>query len=327
VIAIQGGIDVATRSIEAARLSAHVNLLDLDLNLLIALDALLTERSVTRAAVALHRSQPALSASLKRLRRQFGDDLLVRVGNNHELTPLAQQLKSRVALVLADIERVFGTRAQFDAQASDREFVIMTADYGQMMLGCVIAAELARDAPHVRVRYRPLSDTAINEADDTLRAVDGFILPHGFVHDMPFLDAYSDRWIILADGANTVIGDSVTLQDLTRLEWVLAFHRQGSHVPPVRQLQLLGVDLRVVVAVEGFVSLPAFVAGTERVTIMQERLARTIAPAPGFRTIECPFDAVPLTEALWWHPAVEHDPGHAWFREVVRRAGERIAAG
>lgn len=318
---------MATRSVEAARVSTQVNLLDLDLNLLIALDALLTERSVTRAAEVLHRSQPALSASLKRLRRQFGDDLLVRVGNNHELTPLALQLKSRVAMVLADIERVFGTRARFDAPASDREFVLMTADYGQMMLGCAIAAELAREAPGVRVRYRPLSDTAINEADDTLRAVDGFILPHGFVHGMPFLDAYSDRWVILADADNTLIGDTVTLQDLTRLDWVLAFHRQGSHVPPVRQLQLLGVDLRVAVALEGFVSLPAFVAGTDRVTIMQERLAAAIAPAPRFRTIECPFDAVPLTEALWWHPAVEHDPGHAWLRGVVRRAGDRIAAG
>jgi DNA-binding transcriptional LysR family regulator len=311
---------------DRARVSAQVNLLDLDLNLLVALDALLTERSVTRAAEVLHRSQPALSASLKRLRRQFGDDLLVRVGNNHELTPLAVQLKSRVAMVLADVERVFATRARFDAQASDREFVVLTADYGQMILGRAIAAEMAVEAPRVRLRYRPLSDVAIAEADDALRAVDGFILPHGFVHDMPHLDAYTDRWMILADAENPRVGDRLAFTDLQSLDWVLAFHRQGSHVPPVRQMQLLGVDLRVAVAIEGFIALPGFVAGTERVTIIQERLARQIAPAPAFRLIECPFEAVPLTEALWWHPAVEHDPGHAWFRDMVRRAGDRIAA-
>lgn len=309
---------------DRARVSAQVNLLDLDLNLLVALDALLTERSVTRAAEVLHRSQPALSASLKRLRRQFGDDLLVRVGNNHELTPLAVQLKSRVAMVLADVERVFATRARFDAQASDREFVVLTADYGQMMLGRAIAAEMAVEAPHVRLRYRPLSDAAIAEADDALRAVDGFILPHGFVHDVPHLDAYTDRWMILADAENPRVGDRLAFADLQSLDWVLAFHRQGSHVPPVRQMQLLGIDLRVAVAIEGFIALPGYVAGTERVTIIQERLAREIAPAPAFRLIECPFEAVPLTEALWWHPAVEHDPGHAWFRGVVRRAGDRI---
>jgi DNA-binding transcriptional LysR family regulator len=311
---------------DRARPSAQVNLLDLDLNLLVALDALLTERSVTRAAEVLHRSQPALSASLKRLRRQFGDDLLVRVGNNHELTSLAVQLKSRVAMVLADVERVFATRARFDAQASDREFVVLTADYGQMMLGRYIAAEMAAEAPHVRLRYRPLTDAAIAEADDALRAVDGFILPHGFVHDMPCLDAYTDRWMILADADNARVGDSLAFADLRSLDWVLAFHRQGSHVPPVRQMQLLGVDLRVAVSIEGFIALPGYVAGTDRVTIIQERLAREIAPAPAFRLIECPFEAVPLTEALWWHPAVEHDPGHAWFRDVVRRAGDRISA-
>lgn len=315
---------MTSRPIDARGISAQVNLLDLDLNLLVALDALLTERSVTRAAEVVHRSQPALSASLKRLRRQFGDDLLVRVGNEHELTPLAVQLKPRVAMVLADVERVFATRARFDAASSDREFVVLTADYGQMMLGRYIAAELAREAPLVRLRCWPLNDTVIAEADDTLRAVDGFILPHGFVHDMPFLDAYTDRWVILVDAANEAIGEHVTLADLTKVDWVLAFHRQGSHVPPVRQLQLLGVDLRVAVAVEGFLALPSLVAGTGRATIIQERLAREIAPAQQFRMIECPFDAVPLTEALWWHPAVEHDPGHAWFRDIAHRAGQRI---
>ncbi len=157
-----------------------------------------------------------------------------------------------------------------------------------------------------------------------LRAVDGFILPHGFVHDVPHLDAYTDRWVILADAENPRVGDRLAFADLQSLDWVLAFHRQGSHVPPVRQMQLLGIDLRVAVAIEGFIALPGYVAGTERVTIIQERLAREIAPAPAFRLIECPFEAVPLTEALWWHPAVEHDPGHAWFRGVVRRAGDRI---
>ena len=244
------------------RVDQHVNLLDLDLNLLVALDALLTERSVTRAAEVLHRSQPALSASLKRLRRQFGDDLLVRVGNGHELTPLAAQLKSRVSMVLADIERVFASRARFDAAASTREFVILTSDYGQTMLGRFVATQLAHEAPGVRVRFRPLSDGAITEAEDSLRAVDGFILPHGFVHDLPHLDAYTDRWVILADRDNTAIGATVRLDELSTVDWVLPFHRQGSHVPAVRQLQLLGVDLHVAVAVEGFVSLPLFVAGT-----------------------------------------------------------------
>jgi DNA-binding transcriptional LysR family regulator len=305
--------------------SPDVNFLDLDLNLLIALDVLLTERSVTRAAEALHRSQPALSASLKRLRHQFNDDLLIRVGNRYELTPLALQLKPRVALILADLERLFGTRARFDAENSTREFVVGTADYGQLMLGRAIATEIAIEAPNVRLRFRPLSDAEVSDPGDSLRSCDGFILPHGFIEGMPHVNAYVDRWVLLVDRRNTSLGETVELAELGGLDWVLAFHRQASLVPAVRQLQLLGLDLHVVIAVEGFLSLPGLVSGTNRITVIQERLAQRIAPASDFRIVECPFEAVPLSEALWWHPAVEHDPGHAWFRTIVERAGRRIA--
>jgi hypothetical protein len=78
--------------------------------------------------------------------------------------------------------------------------------------------------------------------------------------------------------------------------------------------------------VDGFLALPAHVAGTDRITLIQSRLAARIAPPPAFRVMECPFDPVPITEALWWHPTLELDPGHQWFRGVVERAGRRIAA-
>src|SRR3712207_9356143 len=84
-----------------------VNLASLDLNLLVSLDALLQERSVTRAATRMGLSQPALSASLARLRRHFGDELLTRVGNEYRLTPLAAQLKELARLALSGVERVF----------------------------------------------------------------------------------------------------------------------------------------------------------------------------------------------------------------------------
>ena len=204
------------------------------------------------------------------------------------------------------------------------EFVLYTSDYGQQMLGRAIAAELLEQAPRTRLRFRPLSDDVIAGANDALRNVDGFILPLGFVEGLPHLAAYDDRWVLLVDRDNSRVGDTVTLDQLAGLEWASAFHRQGSHVPAVRQLQLLGVDLHVVVAVEGFASLPGFVKGTERITMIQERLARRIAPADEFRLLECPFEAVPLVEALWWHPSFwEHDPGHLWFCAVVARAGRR----
>lgn len=303
-----------------------MNLLDLDLNLLVALDALLSERSVTRAAERLKRSQPALSASLKRLRHQFRDELLVRVGNEYGLTPLGTQLKDNVGLVLADVERVFATRAQFDAARSTREFTVVTSDYGLSVLGRAVASLMAQQAPHARLRFVPVSDRMVDSASDSLRAVDGIFLPHGFLRDLPYLDAYRDRWMCLVAAENDRVGDSLRLSDLPELEWVLAFHRPGSDLPPVRQLLLLGIEIKVVISVEGFLALPAFIAGTNRVTFVQRALAQQFVHQGGLRALECPFDVVPLDEAFWWHPTLEHDPGHQWFRSVIRAAGAGLTA-
>ncbi len=229
-------------------------------------------------------------------------------------------------MVMADVERLFATRARFDAATSTRQFVLHTADYGQQMLGRAIAAELAEHAPDTRLHFRPLSDELIAGASDALRNVDGFVLPLGFVDGLPHLAAYQDRWVLMVDRDNDLVGDAVTLDELSELEWVSAFHREGSYVPAVRQLQLLGVSVRVVVDLEGFASLPWFVKGTNRITMIQERLAHRIAPAAEFRVLECPFEAVPLVEAMWWHPSLDHDPGHVWFRTIVERAGRRIQA-
>ncbi|MGH1504230.1 MAG: LysR family transcriptional regulator [Acidimicrobiales bacterium] len=310
--------------------SSAAGLLDLDLNLLIALDALLTNRSVTLAAASVHRSQPALSASLKRLRHQFRDELLVRVGNRHELTPLASQLKPRVAMILADLERLFATRTRFDAANSTRTFTLHTTDYGQAMLGRAVADELADHAPNTKLQLLPLSDRFIDNADDALRSADGFVIPAGFLQGgLPRVDVYTDRWVFLVDGDHSDIGadgEPITLDDLRHRQWVAPFHRPTSRIPAIRQLQFLGVDLDVVVSAEGFVPLPSLIVGTDRVTVLQEGLARRVASAGVFRVLDCPFEVSPIAESMWWHPTLELDPGHQWFRQLVARAGGRIAA-
>ena len=283
--------------------SADVNFLDLDLNLLIALDALLGEQSVTRAAEVLQRSQPALSASLKRLRYQFQDDLLVRVGNHYELTPLATQLRQRVAMVMADVERLFATRARFDAEASTRQFVIHTADYGQQMLGRAIATELARASAEYPVAL-PSALRRSSSPGPPMRCATSTASCCHSVSSRTFRTcvAYHDRWVLLVDRNNDRVGETVTLDELAELEWVSAFHRQGSHVPAVRQLQLLGVDLHVVVAVEGFASLPWFRQGHQADHDDPGAVGRTGSRPP--RSSACwsvPFEVVPLTEAFWWH--------------------------
>ena len=112
-----------------------MNLTNLDLNLLVALDALLEQRSVSKAAEQIGLSQPAVSAQLARLRRHFGDDLLARFGNQYRLTPLAVQLRSRVRTAVTGVERVFAAQPDFNPASTSREFSLVVSDYGVAVLG------------------------------------------------------------------------------------------------------------------------------------------------------------------------------------------------
>jgi len=306
--------------------SENVNFLDLDLNLLISLDALLSERSVTKAAERLSRSQPALSASLKRLRHQFGDELLVRDGNNYNLSPLAEQLRDRLAVVLSDIERVFATRARFDPSQADREFVLATSDYPAVVLGPVMADLIAEEAPNVVLRFVQITEPVVEKPMDHLRVFDGMLLPRGFVNEVPHLVVYRDKWVIIADANNPLSNeDSITTQQLEELQWVLPFHQRGFGIPPARQMELRGLELQVAVATDGFVGLPSLVAGSNRVAFIQERLANRLLPSADIAVLTCPFDVVPVEESFWWHPTLTADPGHIWFRDLMRRAGAIVA--
>src|SRR3954447_18286665 len=158
-----------------------MRLANLDLNLLVSLDALLDQRSVTRAAQQLGLSQPALSASLARLRRHFGDELLSRVGNEYRLTPLAAQLRPRVRLALDGPERVFTAQPEFDPSESVREFSIQLSDYACALIGNAVAELLSEEAPGARLRLVHNTPDAVDHAQQTLLTTDLLVLPHGFV--------------------------------------------------------------------------------------------------------------------------------------------------
>src|SRR5215218_3914438 len=141
-----------------------VNIASLDLNLLVSLDALMQERSVTRAAARMGLSQPALSASLARLRRHFGDELLTRVGNEYRLTPLAVQLRELARLALSGVERVFTAQTEFDPASSRREFSLQVSDYVVAILGDTLAELLAEEAPNARLRFLANTPAAVDRA-------------------------------------------------------------------------------------------------------------------------------------------------------------------
>ncbi|MFI5952295.1 LysR substrate-binding domain-containing protein [Cryptosporangium sp. NPDC051539] len=237
------------------------------------------------------------------------------------MTPLAVQLAARTPPAIESVRRVFDVRAEFDPATIEREFTIITSDYATAILGPVVMTLIAQRAPGIRLRLQQTSPEAVNQSADILRTVDGFILPHGFLTETPYTDLYEDRWVCIVASDNPSVGDALTLGQLAEMPWVVLFNRPTAFAPAAQQLRMIGVEQRIEIVVDGFLQMPFLVAGTNRVALVQQHLARRMAPLTGVRVLECPFDAVPLAEAFWWHPMYRTDVAHAWLRDLLVEAG------
>lgn len=306
---------------------------NLDLNLLVPLEALLSERSVTRAAERLGGSQPALSTALGRLRRHFDDELLTRIGNHYELTALAEQLLPQLRTVLAGAERVFASGSEFDPATSDRRFTVMSSDYGTALVGPVLHRVVATAAPGTSLALEPLSLAALDGFGEALLDVDVILLPRGIARGGAHLDLLVDEWVAVVDPANARVGDELDLTLLGALPWVATAAAPAGataaveSIPPVRQLELLGIRPRVAATTESFLAALLLVPGTDRVAVVPRRLAVAQGPGSGraLRVLSLPFAVVPLVEAAWWHPAHERDGGHRWLRRQLRQVAAELA--
>jgi DNA-binding transcriptional LysR family regulator len=297
-----------------------VNLAGLDLNLLVSLDALLQERSVTRAAARMGLSQPALSASLARLRRHFGDELLSRTGNEYRLTPLAAQLRELARMALSGVERVFTAQPDFDPASSTREFSLFMSDYGVAVLGDTLAALLTEEAPNTRLRMSANTPSTVDRAEQMLLSTDLLVLPHGFVTDLSHRDLYRDEWVCVVSADNGEVGEELTVEDLESLPWVVTYHGPTASTPAARQMRMRGIEPKVQVVTENFLTVPGLVAGSRRIALLQRRLVALLPLDVGIRALAPPIEVGALIEAMWWHPAFDDDPEHAYLRDVVRRA-------
>jgi DNA-binding transcriptional LysR family regulator len=300
-----------------------VNLASLDLNLLVSLDALLQQRSVTRAAAQMGLSQPALSASLGRLRRHFGDELLTRVGNEYRLTPLAVQLKELSRIALSGVERVFTAQPEFDPASSTREFTLLVSDYVVAILGDAIAELLTQEAPGTRLRLTPHSPAMVERADQVLLTTDLIFMPHGFLSDLSHTDLYRDEWVCVVAAGNPVAERGLTVEDLRSMPWVTTYHGPSATTPAALQMRMLGIEPHITVVNENFLTVPLLVAGSERIALLQRRLVERMPLDTGIRVLPPPFEAGQLIEAMWWHPVYDDDPEHAYLRDLVSRAAQQ----
>ncbi|WP_405181058.1 LysR family transcriptional regulator [Nocardia sp. NBC_01377] len=299
-------------------------LANLDLNLLVTLDAVVHHQSVTRAAEHLGVTQPAVSAALARLRRHFDDEILHRVGNRYQLTPFGVDLRQRARIALTGVERVFAARGTFEATDTAREYSIVTSDYTTALLGRPLTELLGIRAPHARLRWLPSIPDLVARAEHTLTAHDVLLVPHGFVTDLPNETIFHDDWVVVTDREHAP--HELTIDDLRDRPWVLVYHSQTASTPAARRLRMLGIEPHGQVITESFLTVPSLVTGSSRIALIPRRMLDIPGMHEGLHAYPCPVDLGQLTQAMWWHPLFTDEPEHRFLRTLIRHVARQLPA-
>ena len=289
----------------------------LDLNLLTALKALLTEKNVTRAGESVHITQPAMSGILARLREYFGDPLIVPVGRKMELTPLAESLVEPLTDALLRIDATITTRPEFNPLTTNRRFSVVASDYSINVLLLEVLRRVHREAPGLSVEFRTPSESAPTELEEG--EVDFIINPESQNSPMQSgVVLFEDSYMIVVDADNHEVGDSIGIEQYLALRHV-AFKSGKFGLPHLETwvANRYRDERRVEVITHSFSLLPRLVVGTARIATMHTRLAQQCAGTLPVRLVKPTFEIPRLVELLQWHKYRDLDPGSMWFRDMI----------
>jgi len=294
-----------------------------DLNLLASLDALLAEKNVSRAARRTHVAQSTMSGTLRRLRDQFDDQLLVRNGRRYELSPLAQSLAVSVRQILLQIESTISSRPLFNPETDMRRFRIMASDYGAMVYLSAVFRQTERLAPRLSFDIVP-----INSPVDSIRsgAVDLCITGNP---DIRF-DVGSDQLlrsdVLFSEVYCCVVARDHPLRDAVTLDQFFQFPHVVAQFSGVTMatsgLRASGGQNRPnpIINVSAFSVIPSLVSGTRSIGILPSRMLDATPAQGNLRKLDITFDMPTFTERLVWHSRFAYDPGFCWLRSVMLAA-------
>jgi DNA-binding transcriptional LysR family regulator len=298
-----------------------MNLRGFDLNLLVALDALLEERNVTRAAERLHLSQPAMSGMLSRLRHAFGDELLVRVGRNLEPTDFAAGIAARVHETVHELESLLDASRPFECATDNRAFQISASDYAVLVLFGAVMQRLGDLAPNMGAHFVRLDQ----DVGERLASgeIDFAVLPAEFEPSLPSVALFDDSWVCAAWAGHPAVGERLTIEDFLRHPH-LAFNVSGHASVADGYLASKGHERRIVASTESLATAPFLLRGTSLLTIVPRRLGERMQGGAEVRLLELPFEVPPLREKLAWNPRFTASPGHVWLRGQLIDVAQRV---
>jgi DNA-binding transcriptional LysR family regulator len=301
------------------------NIRNVDLNLLVAFNALYDVRNVTRAAERLALTQPTVSGMLNRLRHLFGDPLFVRTQHGVLPTPRADALAEPVKILLADAEALVAPQL-FDPESVEMTVAISVNDYMQHALIVPFIDRLRKQAPGIRLSIMPayiagLTDRLARGAIDLAVTIPEFADP-----DLPRGLLYTERYVCVARRTHPLKGQKLSLEDFCRYDHVMVSPTGGSFSGPTDDaLADLGRDRRVAVSLPSFHVMLETLRTDNFLALVPERLL--IGKMVGLKRFEPPVLVPDFDVIACWHRRLDADPAQRWIRGLLGAVAKEMSAG
>ncbi len=293
-----------------------INLLKLDFKLLVALQVLLEERNVTRAAERIGLSQSAMSHALLRLREVFDDPLLVRSGQDMLITLRAEALLKPLQTILLSIEHLIQPHT-FDPKTAKGNIHIAASDYASCVILPSVVKQIQQEAPHLNI----VCQHWYSDCFDLLR--DG-IVDLGFAalnvlqdEQFQFQELFTEDLVCMVQAAHPIIKEGMTLASFVAYSHALVSIPQSSKSYIDCALENLGMQRRVSLKVAHFFAAPLIVAQSNLILITPRRVAKIFAQFADLAILESPIKIQKYSYVQIWHPRFDHDLQHIWLRNLI----------
>jgi DNA-binding transcriptional LysR family regulator len=304
-----------------------VNLASIDLNLLVAFEALMRERNVTRAGARIGHAQPSMSNALSRLRALFGDALFIRTAHGMKPTPRALALAEPIGAALDHLRAALTREPQFDPSTARQQFSIAATDYGDLIVIPAIVAAIRREAPHVDLLVRPVTDRA-----ETLRRLEHGeidLLVGGHFPDSPRTIRhimFQERFVCIRDAKHAAGKKPFGRKEFLASPYAWFSSTGGDDSPSGLDSHLaqVGVSRRIALTLPHVVAIPFAIAGTDLIASLSERIARRFKKEARIAIMPLPFDLAPYPVELLQSRARVGDLAVRWLVNLILREASSL---
>lgn len=290
----------------------------IDLNLLLTLEALLAEQNVTKAAMQLHLSQPAVSAQLNRLREIFKDPLLIPARRGMTPTAKALELMLPLSQALEKIRHTVQSHEDFNPETASLTVTLACTDYIQIALIVPLVLTLQKIAPGVRIAVRnydpnQLEQQFITGQIDAVIATPGAVQTNLRVHHL-----FYETYVLVGRSGHPALQENLSMEDFVKLKHIIVSPNGGGFTTPVDAvLAASGLQRQVAMSAASFLFIPGMVSMSDMVALVPRRLIQP--PFNQLRVVELPWLKERFEVSLIWHERVHGHAGQGWLRDLIIR--------